>query len=243
MSIRLAVLVSGRGSNLQAIIDAIRTGRLQASVEIVVSDAADAPAVARARAVEIPAAVVRRRDYSSRAEFDLALAGAVEKARPDLVVLAGFMTLLGPAFLDRFPGRVINIHPSLLPAFPGLEAQKQALEYGVRFTGCTVHYVDYGMDSGAIIDQRVVEVMPGDDVESLSARILEQEHQLLVDVIGRLGEQMNRRLNGRVSGHVSEDVREHVSEDVSGHAGCEVGGKIGEKMGEGRCAHRGREQA
>jgi len=224
-------------------VDAARAGRLQASVEVVVSDVADAPALARARAGGIPAAVVRRRDYPSRAEFELALAGAVERARPDLVVLAGFMRLLGPAFLDRFPGRVINIHPSLLPAFPGLEAQKQALEYGVRFTGCTVHYVDYGMDSGAIIDQRVVEVMPGDDVESLSARILEQEHQLLVDVIGRLGEQMNRRLNGRVSGHVSEDVREHVSEDVSGHAGCEVGGKIGEKMGEGRCAHRGREQA
>ena len=198
MSIRLAVLVSGRGSNLQAIIDAIRTGRLQASVEIVVSDAADAPAVARARAVEIPAAVVRRRDYSSRAEFDLALAGAVEKARPDLVVLAGFMTLLGPAFLDRFPGRVINIHPSLLPAFPGLEAQKQALEYGVRFTGCTVHYVDYGMDSGAIIDQRVVEVMPGDDVDSLSARILEQEHELLVDVIGRFAQHRSEQVSSEI---------------------------------------------
>jgi phosphoribosylglycinamide formyltransferase-1 len=198
VSIRLAVLVSGRGSNLQAIIDAIRTGRLQASVEIVVSDAADAPAVARARAAEIPAAVVRRRDYSSRAEFELALAGAVEKARPDLVVLAGFMMLLGPAFLDRFPGRVINIHPSLLPAFPGLEAQKQALEYGVRFTGCTVHHVDYGMDSGAIIDQRVVEVMPGDDVDSLSARILEQEHELLVDVIGRFAQHRSEQVSSEI---------------------------------------------
>ena len=231
MSIRLAVLVSGRGSNLQAIIDAIRTGRLQASVEIVVSDAADAPAVARARAVEIPAAVVRRRDYSSRAEFELALAGAVEKARPDLVVLAGFMMLLGPAFLDRFPGRVINIHPSLLPAFPGLEAQKQALEYGVKFSGCTVHYVDYGMDSGAIIDQRVVEVMPGDDVDSLSARILKQEHELLVDVIGRMGEQMNE--------HVNEPVNEQMSEQMSEQMGRRIGGKIGE----GRGVRRGREQA
>lgn len=231
MSIRLAVLVSGRGSNLQAIIDAIRTGRLQASVEIVVSDAADAPAVARARAAEIPAAVVRRRDYSSRAEFELALAGAVEKARPDLVVLAGFMMLLGPAFLDRFPGRVINIHPSLLPAFPGLEAQKQALEYGVKFSGCTVHYVDYGMDSGAIIDQRVVEVMPGDDVDSLSARILKQEHELLVDVIGRMGEQMNE--------HVNEPVNEQMSEQMSEQMGRRIGGKIGE----GRGVRRGREQA
>ena len=197
-SIRLAVLVSGRGSNLQAIVDAVRAGRLQASVEIVASDVADAPAVARARAGGVPAAVVRRRDYPSRAEFELALAGAVEKARPDLVVLAGFMRLLGPAFLDRFRGRVINIHPSLLPAFPGLEAQKQALEYGVRFTGCTVHYVDYGMDSGAIIDQRVVEVIPGDDVDSLSARILEQEHELLVDVIGRFAQHRSEQVSSEI---------------------------------------------
>ncbi|HON42639.1 MAG TPA: phosphoribosylglycinamide formyltransferase [Bacillota bacterium] len=235
MSIRLAVLVSGRGSNLQAIIDAIRSGRLQASAEIVVSDAADAPAVARALEVGIPAVVVRRRDYSSRAEFELALAGAAEKARPDLVVLAGFMRLLGPAFLDRFPGRVINIHPSLLPAFPGLEAQRQALEYGVRFSGCTVHYVDYGMDSGAIIDQRVVEVMPGDSVDSLSARILEQEHELLVDVIGRLGQQMNEHANE----HANERVNARVGEQVGG----KTGGKTGRKIGEGRCARRGQEQA
>lgn len=191
MSIRLAVLVSGRGSNLQAIIDAIRAKRLEASIDLVVSDVADAPAIDRARVGGIPVAVVRRRDYPARAEFERALAEAVEKARPDLVVLAGFMRLLGPAFLDRFSGRVINIHPSLLPAFPGLEAQRQALEYGVRFTGCTVHYVDYGMDSGAVIDQRVVEVMPGDDVDSLSARILEQEHDLLVDVIRRMGTEIS----------------------------------------------------
>lgn len=220
-SIRLAVLVSGRGSNLQAIVDAARAGRLQASVEVVVSDVADAPALARARAGGIPAAVVRRRDYPSRAEFELALAGAVEKARPDLVVLAGFMRLLGPAFLDRFPGRVINIHPSLLPAFPGLEAQKQALEYGVRFTGCTVHYVDYGMDSGAIIDQRVVEVMPGDDGDSLSARILEQEHELLVDVIRRIGAQMK----------MDEKTGEETGKQMSG------------AISEGGCVRHGREQA
>jgi len=164
---------------------------------------------------------VRRRDYPSRAEFELALAGAVERARPDLVVLAGFMRLLGPAFLDRFPGRVINIHPSLLPAFPGLEAQKQALEYGVRFTGCTVHYVDYGMDSGAIIDQRVVEVMPGDDGDSLSARILEQEHELLVDVIRRIGAQMK----------MDEKTGEETGKQMSG------------AISEGGCVRHGREQA
>jgi len=202
-------------------VDAVRAGRLQASVEVVVSDVADAPALARARAGGIPAAVVRRRDYPSRAEFELALAGAVERARPDLVVLAGFMRLLGPAFLDRFPGRVINIHPSLLPAFPGLEAQKQALEYGVRFTGCTVHYVDYGMDSGAIIDQRVVEVMPGDDGDSLSARILEQEHELLVDVIRRIGAQMK----------MDEKTGEETGKQMSG------------AISEGGCVRHGREQA
>jgi len=202
-------------------VDAARAGRLQASVEVVVSDVADAPALARARAGGIPAAVVRRRDYPSRAEFELALAGAVERARPDLVVLAGFMRLLGPAFLDRFPGRVINIHPSLLPAFPGLEAQKQALEYGVRFTGCTVHYVDYGMDSGAIIDQRVVEVMPGDDGDSLSARILEQEHELLVDVIRRIGAQMK----------MDEKTGEETGKQMSG------------AISEGGCVRHGREQA
>ena len=145
---------------------------------------------ARAQAKGVSVKIVRRKDYASREKFEAALARAVEEAQPDLVVLAGFMRLLGPAFLDRFPGRVINIHPSLLPAFPGLEAQKQALEYGVKFTGCSVHYVDYGMDSGRIIDQRVVAVMPDDNVQSLSARILVHEHELLVDVIRRLGEQM-----------------------------------------------------
>ena len=190
MGMRLAVLVSGRGSNLQAIMDAVGDGRLDASVEVVISDMPGAPAVARAQAKGVSVKIVRRKDYASREKFEAALARAVEEAQPDLVVLAGFMRLLGPAFLDRFPGRVINIHPSLLPAFPGLEAQKQALEYGVKFTGCSVHYVDYGMDSGRIIDQRVVAVMPDDNVQSLSARILVHEHELLVDVIRRLGEQM-----------------------------------------------------
>lgn len=209
---RLAVLVSGRGSNLQAIMDASRDGILDAFVVSVISDVPDAPALERARALGIPAAAVRRQDYSSRAEFEAALANAAERARPDLIVLAGFMRLLGPEFLDRFSGRVVNIHPSLLPAFPGLEAQRQALEYGVKFTGCTVHYVDYGMDSGTIIDQRVVAVMPGDDVDSLSARILEQEHELLVDVIRRIGEAMSkdagaRRERPRVRQSAKEDAR------------------------------------
>lgn len=183
----MVVLVSGRGSNLQAILDAIEDGRLAAEVAMVISDAPDASALGRAEMAGVPAYCVKRRDYSSRAEFEAALADRAEGAGPDLIVLAGFMRVLGPRFLDRFPGKVINIHPSLLPSFRGLDAQRQALEAGVRYAGCTVHFVDYGVDSGPIIDQRVVPVLPGDDVETLSARILEQEHDLLVDVIRRLG--------------------------------------------------------
>ncbi|MDD4337338.1 MAG: phosphoribosylglycinamide formyltransferase, partial [Firmicutes bacterium] len=130
---------------------------------------------------------VERRDHSSRADFETALADCAEEAEPDLIVLAGFMRVLGRGFLDRFSGKVINIHPSLLPSFRGLEAQRQALEAGVRYAGCTVHFVNLGVDSGPIIDQRVVPVLPEDDVETLSARILEQEHDLLVDVIRRFG--------------------------------------------------------
>ncbi|HQD80911.1 MAG: phosphoribosylglycinamide formyltransferase [Bacillota bacterium] len=184
---RLVVLVSGRGSNLQAIFDAIEGGRLDAEVAAVISDSPDAYALKRAEKAHVPGFCIERRDHSSRADFEAALAACAEAARPDLVVLAGFMRVLGPVFLDRFLGRVINIHPSLLPSFPGLEAQRQALEAGVRYTGCTVHFVNYGVDSGPIIDQRVVPVLAGDDVERLSARILEQEHDLLVDVIRRLG--------------------------------------------------------
>ncbi|NLH88096.1 MAG: phosphoribosylglycinamide formyltransferase [Firmicutes bacterium] len=184
---RMVVLVSGRGSNLQAILDAIEDGRLAAEVAAVISDVPDAYALKRAERAGVPTYCIEKRDYSSRADFETALADCAEGARPDLIVLAGFMRVLGEAFLDRFPGKVINIHPSLLPSFRGLEAQRQALEAGVRYAGCTVHFVDLGVDSGLIIDQRVVRVLPGDDVETLSARILEQEHDLLVDVIRRFG--------------------------------------------------------
>lgn len=194
---RIVVMASGRGTNFQAIIDAVETGQLHAAqVAGLVCDEPDAPALKRAAAHGVPAVVVARESHPSRASFERALAEAVGSFRPDLVVLAGFMRILGETFLGAFEGRVINIHPSLLPAFRGLDAQRQALEYGVRYSGCTVHFVDHGMDTGPIIGQRVVPVMPDDTVESLSARILEQEHGLLVECIAGIAEG-RVRLEGR----------------------------------------------
>lgn len=194
---RIVVMASGRGTNFQAIIDAVETGELHAAqVAGLVCDEPDAPALKRAAAHGVPAVVVARESHPSRAAFERALAEAVGSFRPDLVVLAGFMRILGETFLGAFEGRVINIHPSLLPAFRGLDAQRQALEYGVRYSGCTVHFVDHGMDTGPIIGQRVVPVMPDDTVQSLSARILEQEHGLLVECIAAIAEG-RVRLEGR----------------------------------------------
>lgn len=184
----VVVMASGRGSNFQAIVDAAERGRLNARVVGVVCDNPDAPVLGRAASHGIPAAVVKRDAFASRAAFEEALVRAVAEFGPDLVVLAGFMRVLGRTFLEAFPGRVINIHPSLLPAFRGLEAQRQALEYGVKYSGCTVHFVDEGVDTGPILGQRVVPVMPDDTPESLSARILEQEHDLLVECIRALAE-------------------------------------------------------
>lgn len=174
--LRLAVLASGRGSNLQALVDAGESGEMGGTVALVVSDNPASHALERARKHGIPFRVVERKGFASRQAFDLALAGAVEESGADLVALAGFMRIISPVFLARFPGKVINIHPSLLPSFPGLDAQRQALEYGVKITGCTVHFVDEGVDTGPVIAQSAVPVLPGDTVETLSARILEQEH-------------------------------------------------------------------
>ncbi|MCR4403223.1 MAG: phosphoribosylglycinamide formyltransferase [Firmicutes bacterium] len=185
---RLVVMASGRGTNLQAIIDAAQRGSLKAQVAGVVCDNPGARALERAAACRIPSSVVVREAYQSRSEFEMALVGAVRRFDPELVVLAGFMRVLGETFLQAFPGRIINIHPSLLPAFRGLEAQRQALEYGVKYTGCTVHFVDAGVDTGPIIGQRAVPVLPGDTVDSLSARILEHEHELLVECIRAIAE-------------------------------------------------------
>ncbi|MGI6713362.1 MAG: phosphoribosylglycinamide formyltransferase [Bacillota bacterium] len=185
---KLAVLVSGRGSNLQSIMDSIKEGRLKAQISIVVSNKADAYALKRAQNYGIPARYLNEQDYPHRREYDESLANLVQEYNPDLVVLAGYMRILTPEFLLRFPNKVINIHPALLPSFPGLNAQKQALAYGVKVTGCTVHYVDSGVDTGPIIAQKAVPVMDNDSVDSLSARILEQEHLLYPEVIKWISE-------------------------------------------------------
>ena len=183
---RIVVLASGRGTNYQAIIDASESGRLSGEVVGLVSDNPNAAALERARRHGIPQVVVERKSYPSKREFECGLREAVRQFSPDLVVLAGFMRLLGRDFLDEFSEKVINIHPSLLPAFRGLDAQKQALEYGVRYTGCTVHFVDEGTDTGPIIGQRVVPVMPDDTEDTLAARILVEEHSLMVECINAL---------------------------------------------------------
>ncbi|MGI6649123.1 MAG: phosphoribosylglycinamide formyltransferase [Bacillota bacterium] len=176
--LRLAVLASGRGSNLQAIIDSIKNGTLAAQVVVVISDNPEALALERARQEGIPAVSLRPAEYSTKNEYEQRLVEVCEDSQADLVVLAGYMRILGSTFLKRFPNRVVNIHPALLPSFPGLHAQRQAIEYGVRFSGCTVHFVDEGMDTGPIILQAVVPVQANDTEETLAERILVQEHQL-----------------------------------------------------------------
>lgn len=172
------MLASGRGSNLQAILNAIAENRLFARVVVVVSDNPQAKALERARIARVPARVLKPSDYSSQSEYDRALAECCLEYRAQVVALAGYMRLLGPDFLAKFPQRVVNIHPSLLPAFPGLRAQEQAICYGVRYSGCTVHFVDEGIDTGPIILQAVVPVLPDDTEQTLSERILVQEHQI-----------------------------------------------------------------
>ena len=181
--VKLAVLASGAGTNLQAVIDGCRSGEIPAEVALVLSDRPTAGALQRASAAGIPTHVVRPREFDDRTACDAAISTACAEAGAGLVVLAGFMRLLGPAFLGRWAGRCINVHPSLLPAFPGIDAPAQALAYGVRLTGCTVHFVDEGTDSGPIILQRAVPVREDDDVDSLSARILEEEHRAYVEAI------------------------------------------------------------
>ena len=175
----VGVLVSGSGTNLQAILDAERAGELgSAKVVLVLSNVAGVRALERAKAAGVTTEVLAHKGFSSRQAFDEALIGKLREHGVELVALAGFMRLLTPAFLGAFPGRVMNIHPALLPAFPGIHSQKQALEYGARVTGCTVHFVDDGCDTGPIIAQAAVPVLDGDDEATLGARILVEEHRL-----------------------------------------------------------------
>ncbi|NLW06766.1 MAG: phosphoribosylglycinamide formyltransferase [Clostridia bacterium] len=184
----IGILVSGRGSNMLAIADAIAAGQVPACIKVVISDRPGAPALAAARQRGIEVMTLSRKQYPSRAAFETALAAALKDKGVELVVLAGFMRLLSQTFLDQFPQRVINIHPALLPAFPGLDAQRQAWEYGVKFSGCSVHFVDEGVDTGPIIAQAVVPVLDTDIPETLAERILAEEHRLYPQVIKWLAE-------------------------------------------------------
>ncbi|MDP6230855.1 MAG: phosphoribosylglycinamide formyltransferase [Nitrospinaceae bacterium] len=175
---KLAVLVSGRGSNLQAIIDSIEQDAPDIQLSIVISNVKDAPALKRAEKHGIETVFIDPAVSPDRKAFDKAVIDKLKERSVDLICLAGYMRILGREFIQTFANRIINIHPSLLPAFPGLDAQKQAIDYGVKFSGCTVHFVDEGIDSGPIIMQTAVPVFDHDDEESLTQRILEQEHIL-----------------------------------------------------------------
>jgi phosphoribosylglycinamide formyltransferase-1 len=175
---RLGVLISGSGTNLQAIIDRSERGELHAEVVCVISNKADAFGLERARKHGITAIHLDHKAFSGRSEYDAALVKTLQDLNVDLVILAGFMRIVTPVLLDAFPNRVMNIHPALLPSFPGLDAQKQALEYGAKLSGCTVHFVDAGTDTGPIILQSAVPVVEGDTVASLSERIHHEEHKL-----------------------------------------------------------------
>lgn len=177
--INIAVLVSGRGTNLQAIINAIKRDAIAGKIEIVLSDNPGAYALKRAKRNDIKTRVVDYKNFSSKEEYEQEVIQQLDNYKIDLIVLAGYMRILGSGFIEKYRYRIINIHPALLPAFPGLNAQKQALKYGVKISGCTVHFVDEGMDSGPIILQKAIKVKQSDDEESLSKRILKYEHQLL----------------------------------------------------------------
>jgi phosphoribosylglycinamide formyltransferase-1 len=183
---RLGILLSGRGSNFLAIADNIRQGKLEdTEIAIAISNRADAPGIAAARARGLEARVIESRGRK-RDEHDREIIVALEQRQVELVCLAGYMRLLSAAFVQAFPQRILNIHPSLLPAFPGLDAQRQALEYGVHFTGCTVHFVDEQLDHGVIVLQKQVPVLESDDEHSLAERILVQEHLAYSEAIARV---------------------------------------------------------
>jgi phosphoribosylglycinamide formyltransferase-1 len=184
---RLGILLSGRGSNFLAIHEAIGHGEVPAEIALVVSNRPEAAGLAKARELGLPAiALPHRPGRNDRVEHEAEVVRALEEAGVNWICLAGYMRLLSPGFVARFRGRILNIHPSLLPAFPGLDAQRQALEYGVKVSGCTVHLVDEGLDSGPIVLQRAVPVADGDTAESLAARILAEEHRAYPEALRRL---------------------------------------------------------
>jgi phosphoribosylglycinamide formyltransferase-1 len=195
-TVKLGVLISGTGTNLQAIIDAILRGDLKAEIRIVISNRADAQGLERARRHGIDTMVVDNRKFRSREDFDRAVLAALRDRSVELVALAGFMRLLSPVMIDAFPGRIMNIHNSLLPSFPGIHGPKDAIEYGVKIAGCTVFFVTPGVDAGPVIVQAAVPVLPDDDEHRLAARILQQEHRIFPYAIS-LFQQGRLEIQGR----------------------------------------------
>jgi phosphoribosylglycinamide formyltransferase 1 len=178
----LGILLSGRGSNFEAIAANVEAGKIPARIAVVISNRADAPGLARARQLGLEARFISAQG-KDREAYDREVVATLKEFRVDLVCLAGFMRVLSPYFVHAFPQRILNIHPALLPAFPGLDAQKQALQYGVKFTGCTVHLVDEGVDTGPIVAQAVVPVLDDDTAETLAARVLKEEHRIYSEAI------------------------------------------------------------
>lgn len=213
--LRLGVLLSGSGTNFQAILDAIDKKRLDAKVCVAISNVASAGGLERAKAKDIPAIVIDHRRYGNRKDFDAAVVEVLVGHDVDYIVLAGFMRVVTNVLLDAFPMRIINIHPALLPAFPGLNAQSQAFSYGVKLAGCTVHFVDAGTDTGPIIAQAVVPVLNEDDDEALRQRILGAEHRLLPTVLQWIAE-------GRVSAKPGLKGNDHARVVLDGVQGAFV---------------------
>jgi phosphoribosylglycinamide formyltransferase-1 len=193
---RLAILLSGRGSNFVAIHEAIVRRELDAEIVCVISNRPDAPGIGRARSLGLPAHVVDHRTFASRAAHETEVLRILGRAKPDFIVLAGYMRLLSPEFVAAYPMRIVNIHPSLLPSFPGVDAQAQAVAYGVKVSGCTVHFVDENLDAGPIIVQRTVPVHDDDDASTLAARILAEEHVSYVEALRKLASG-TYRIDGR----------------------------------------------
>jgi phosphoribosylglycinamide formyltransferase-1 len=181
--LKLGILISGNGSNLQSIIDHIEKGSLKAIIKIVISNNPDAYGLTRAKKHGIPIVVLKNGDFKNKEDYDLELINILKNNSVDLVILAGFMRIITSTVLNAFPQKIMNIHPALLPSFPGIHGQKQALEYGVKLSGCTVHFVDEGVDTGPIIIQNAVQVFDDDTEETLAARILKEEHRIYPQAI------------------------------------------------------------
>jgi phosphoribosylglycinamide formyltransferase 1 len=195
-TLKLGVLASGRGSNFQSILDEIEKGRLRAEVRILITDNPSAYAIERAKKNGIESLIIKPKEFATKDEFYKTVTDELRKREVELVVLAGFMRIVGAPLINAFPNRIMNIHPALLPSFPGLHAQKQAVDYGVKFSGCTVHFVDMGMDTGPIIIQAAVPVYDSDTEETLSERILKLEHRIYPEAI-RLFSENRLKVEGR----------------------------------------------